>query len=35
MGCVGLTEEKAKILFDWAPVGTTVAIIDEEAERDN
>lgn len=35
MGCVGLTEENAKTLFNWAPVGTTVAVIDEEAERDN
>ena len=35
MGCVGQTEEHAKTLFEWAPVGTKVAIIDEEEERDN
>ena len=27
-GCVGLNEEDAKTLFEWAPVGTPVAIID-------
>jgi lipoprotein-anchoring transpeptidase ErfK/SrfK len=27
-GCVGLNEEDAKTLFEWAPVGTPIAIID-------
>ena len=31
----GLTEEDAETVFGWAPVGTTVAILDEEKERDN
>lgn len=29
-GCVGLTDDNAKALFDWAPVGTPVVIIREE-----
>jgi len=33
MGCVGLTEEDARALFEWAPVGTTIAIIDEATEE--
>ena len=33
MGCVGLTEDNAKTLFDWAPVGTTIAILDEATEE--
>jgi len=33
MGCVCLTEDNAKVLFDWAPVGTTIAILDEATEE--
>jgi lipoprotein-anchoring transpeptidase ErfK/SrfK len=29
-GCVGLTDDNAKALFDWAPVGTPVIVISEE-----
>ena len=29
-GCVGLTDDNAKALFDWAPIGTTVIVISEE-----
>jgi lipoprotein-anchoring transpeptidase ErfK/SrfK len=29
-GCVGLTDEDASTLFEWAPVGTPVVIITEE-----
>ncbi|MCK5825940.1 MAG: L,D-transpeptidase [Desulfuromusa sp.] len=29
-GCVGLTDEKAKALFEWAPIGTLVVVMPEE-----
>ncbi len=29
-GCVGLTDDNAKALFDWAPVGTPVVVMREE-----
>jgi lipoprotein-anchoring transpeptidase ErfK/SrfK len=29
-GCVGLTDDNAKALFDWAPVGTPVIVISKE-----
>ena len=29
-GCVGLTDDNAKVLFEWAPVGTTVVVMSEE-----
>ena len=29
-GCVGLTDDDAKALFTWAPVGTPVIVISEE-----
>ena len=29
-GCVGLTDDNAKALFDWAPIGTTVVVIREK-----
>jgi len=29
-GCVGLTDDNAKVLFGWAPVGTPVIVISEE-----
>jgi hypothetical protein len=29
-GCVGLTDDNAKALFDWAPVGTPVVVINEK-----
>ncbi len=28
-GCVGLTDDDAKALFDWAPVGTPVIVVNE------
>jgi lipoprotein-anchoring transpeptidase ErfK/SrfK len=33
MGCVGLTEDDARTLFEWAPVGTSVVIIEEATEE--
>jgi lipoprotein-anchoring transpeptidase ErfK/SrfK len=33
-GCVGLTEEDAITLFEWAPVGTNVVIVDVQEEDD-
>ena len=35
-GCVGLTEDDAKALFDWAPIGTSILIYEgrpHEGER--
>jgi len=32
-GCVGLTREDAKTLFDWAPVQTRVVILEEEPDE--
>jgi lipoprotein-anchoring transpeptidase ErfK/SrfK len=29
-GCIGLTDDNAKLLFDWAPVGTPVVVITED-----
>ena len=29
-GCVGLSREDAKILFDWAPVGTPIEVVEEK-----
>ena len=29
-GCVGLTDDNAKALYDWAPVGTPVVVMREE-----
>ena len=29
-GCIGLTDDNAKVLFDWAPMGTPVIVIPEE-----
>ena len=29
-GCVGLTEEDAKTLFEWAPVGTPIEVMAEQ-----
>ena len=26
-GCIGLTDDNAKALFDWAPVGTPIIIL--------
>ena len=28
-GCVGLTDDNAKALFDWSPIGTPVVVINE------
>ena len=32
-GCVGLTDDNAKALFEWAPMGTPVIVITEAAEQ--
>lgn len=32
-GCIGLTDDNAKALFDWAPVGTLVIVTSEEKGR--
>jgi lipoprotein-anchoring transpeptidase ErfK/SrfK len=32
-GCVGLTSENAKILFNWAPEKTRVVILEEEPDE--
>ena len=33
MGCVGLTEDDARTLFEWAPIGTAIVILDEATEE--
>lgn len=35
MGCVGLTEDDARTLFGWTPVGTPIVILDEATEDRN
>jgi len=32
-GCVGLTDDNAMALLEWAPVGTPVVIITDEEEK--
>ena len=32
-GCVGLTDDNAKALFEWAPVGTPVVVMSEEVDK--
>lgn len=32
-GCVGLTDDNAMALFEWAPIGTPVVVITGEAEE--
>lgn len=32
-GCVGLTDDNALALFEWAPVGTPVVVITEEENK--
>lgn len=32
-GCVGLTREDAKTMFDWAPMNTRIVILEEEPEE--
>ena len=34
-GCVGLTDDHAKVLFEWAPEGTPVVVIREEEKEDD
>jgi len=34
-GCVGLTDDNALALFEWAPVGTPVVVITEEDKDDD
>jgi len=31
-GCIGLTDDNAKALFDWAPMGTPVIVLPGEEE---
>ena len=33
-GCVGLTDDNAKALFEWAPVGTPVVVINAAAAKE-
>jgi lipoprotein-anchoring transpeptidase ErfK/SrfK len=33
MGCVGLTEADAKVLFEWAPIGTSIVIVEKKEEE--
>jgi lipoprotein-anchoring transpeptidase ErfK/SrfK len=33
-GCVGLTDDNAMALFEWAPIGTPVVVITEEEKKD-
>jgi lipoprotein-anchoring transpeptidase ErfK/SrfK len=33
-GCVGLTDDNAMALFDWAPIGTPVVVVSEEKKED-
>ena len=32
MGCVGLTSEDARTMFEWAPMGTRIVVLQEETE---
>ena len=32
-GCVGLTEEEAKAMFEWAPMNTRIVILEEEPDE--
>ncbi len=32
-GCVGLTEEEAKTMFEWAPMNTRIVILEEEPDE--
>lgn len=32
-GCVGLAEEEAALLFEWAPLGTRVDVVDDEMDK--
>ena len=33
MGCVGLTTEDARMMFEWAPIGTRIVVLQEETEE--
>jgi lipoprotein-anchoring transpeptidase ErfK/SrfK len=33
-GCVGLTDDDAQALFEWAPMGTTVVVITEKEKEE-
>jgi len=33
-GCVGLTDDNAMALFEWAPVGTPVIVMSEEKDKE-
>ncbi len=33
MGCVGLTTEDARTMFEWAPKGTRIVVLQEETEE--
>ena len=34
MGCVGLTRENAEIMFEWAPMGTRIVVVEEEQDEE-
>ena len=34
MGCVGLTDEDAEAMFNWAPKNTRIVILEEEPEEE-
>jgi lipoprotein-anchoring transpeptidase ErfK/SrfK len=33
MGCVGLTTDDARTMFEWAPMGTRIVVLQEETEE--
>ena len=33
MGCVGLTTDDARTMFEWAPMGTRIVVLEEETEE--
>ena len=34
MGCVGLTRENAETMFNWAPMGTRIVVVEEEQDEE-
>jgi len=33
-GCVGLTVENAALMFEWAPMGTRIVVVEEEQDEE-
>ncbi len=33
MGCVGLTDDNAKVLFEWAPMGTSITVFRDDDDE--